>query len=98
MVNCCLLLFLACLIEVEKENKFRYRVVTQLLMVRTQHPPPRRCSQGLPVDAWAAYYARSLLHAAEVDALKCDLLNENAPFFFLNASFIQGGCVGATRH
>ena len=82
------------LIELEKENKFRYRVVAQLLMVRTQHPPPRRGSQGLPVDAWAAYYARSLLHAAEVDALKCDLLNENAPFFFLHVSIGQARCAG----
>ena len=53
-----LLFFLAGLIELEKENKFRYRVVAQLLLVRTQPPPPHRGAQGLPVGAWAAYHAR----------------------------------------
>ena len=86
--------FLSGLIEVEKENKFRYRVVAQLLIVRTQHPPSRRGSQGLPVDAWAAYYARSLLHAGEARALKCDLLNENTPFCFLNVSIGPARCAG----
>ena len=78
--------FLAGLIELEKENKFRYRVVVRLLLVRAQHPPPRRSSQGLPVGAWAAYYARWLQHKAGACALKHEPPNENTPFFFLCVS------------
>ena len=93
---CGIYIYSADLIELEKENKFDYGIAAQLLSVHAQRPPPRRGSQGLPVDAWAAYYARSLLHAAEVHALKCDLLNENAPFFFLHVSIGQARCAGTS--
>ena len=92
-----ILLFLACLIQLEKENKFRYRAVARLLLVRTQHPPPRRSSQGPPVGAWAACYARWLQHKAGACALKHEPLNENAPFFFLSASIRLSKYTGKIR-
>ena len=49
-----LYIFLAGLVELEKENKFHYGVATRLLPVRTQSPPPCRGSPALSVGAWGA--------------------------------------------
>ena len=46
---CSILFFLAGLIELEKENKFDYVVVAQLLPVHAQLSPPRRGSRALSV-------------------------------------------------
>ena len=49
-----LYIFLAGLVELEKENKFHYGVATWLLPVHTQPPPPCRGSPALSVGAWGA--------------------------------------------
>ena len=46
---CSILFFLAGLIELEKENKFDYVVVAQLLPVHAQPSPPRKGSPALSV-------------------------------------------------